>query len=354
MENQRKIITAIFFFALFAFVWTHMLRIFGPFLEAAFWAAVLAYAFFPLHRFFAKMWKKQATLAALVTSFCVVLIVITPATLIVKNLLEQTVQLYPYVSSLLRLKGLDEILVKIQALPTYQTVQRLASSSTVIKENLSDVLLNQVRFLANGVTGQLAAVTKNIFLLSFDVVLTVIFLYMLLKNGERIYRFFYDLIPLEESDRKFLFGKLNTAFSGVIRGQLVTGIVQGILAGLTFFFLGIPASSFLGFATFFASMIPMTGASTVWVPVTAYLFLVQDLLRASILLVVGVFVISLSDNILKPILIRERTKIPAFVLFFAILGGLRLYGFTGIFLGPVMVALFFALIEIYRERYGKA
>ena len=131
-----------------------------------------------------------------------------------------------------------------------------------------------------------------------------------------------------------------------------TSVAQGILCGVVFLVLGLPAPHFFGFVTFIATMIPVLGATLVWMPFVVYLFAAQQTTKAVILLLLGVFVISMVDNIIKPILIGERTKVPIFLLFFGVLGGMNAYGFTGVFLGPLCITIFFALVRIYKMRYG--
>ena len=93
------------------------------------------------------------------------------------------------------------------------------------------------------------------------------------------------------------------------------------------------------------------GAASVWFPIAVYLLIMQFYTKAIILFVVGFFGISLLDNIMKPAIIGEKTKLPYFLLFFGIMGGMKFYGLMGIFLAPVVLSIFFALIKIYREKY---
>jgi predicted PurR-regulated permease PerM len=136
----------------------------------------------------------------------------------------------------------------------------------------------------------------------------------------------------------------------VIRGQLLTAITQAIVAGIIFWMTGIPVPILFAVVLFFTTLIPVLGAATVWVPLVLYLLSIQQHARAAVLFIFGLLVISLLDNVIKPAVIGEKTRLPYFLLFFGILGGLKIYGFMGIFLAPVVLSLFFALIRIYQER----
>ena len=176
-------------------------------------------------------------------------------------------------------------------------------------------------------------------------------LFIFLKDGEKIYRFIYEIAPLERKNKQPLFGQINDTFSAVIRGQLLTSLTQALVAGVIFWFLGLPLPVLFAAVTFITSMIPVVGASAVWLPLVVYLLTLGQQGRALVLFVFGVLVISLIDNLMKPALIGEKTRLPYFLLFFGILGGIKLYGLMGIFIAPVILSLFFALVKIYQEKY---
>ena len=349
---NRRILIAVFYFGLLLFIIYQVLRIFSPFLNAFFWAAILAFGFYPLFLFFLRL-LKQRNLAALATTISVGLIVIPLAFLIFGKLITQTVGLYQLAKDYVGQGGIEALIAKVQNYPWFQIFQEKVLNSAILKKDVSDVLLKVTQYLANAATSQLTVVTKNILVIFINLLMIIVLIYFFLRDGEKAYKTVYDLIPLEDNDRKAIFSKINDTFAGVIRGQFVTSIFQGCIAGFTFLFLGLPAPSFFGVLTFITSSIPFLGAAMVWMPFALYLFLFNQTQQAVILTLIGFFGISLSDNFLKPILIGEKTKLPVFFLFFGVMGGLRAYGMTGMFLGPVVITLFFALIKIYEERYSR-
>ncbi len=173
--------------------------------------------------------------------------------------------------------------------------------------------------------------------------------FFFLKDGAAIYEFIYRITPLDEKTKRTVFTQLGDTFSAVLRGQLVTALVQGALAGVIYWILGLPLPLFFAGITFLAALIPVFGAATVWVPFTLYLVIIKEYPSALILFLLGIFVISLVDNFLKPYLIGGKAKLPYLLLFLGILGGMRVYGLMGIFLAPAVLSLFFVLIKIYQE-----
>ena len=175
--------------------------------------------------------------------------------------------------------------------------------------------------------------------------------FVFFKHGERIYNFIFEIAPFEKETKKALFKQIHETFVAVIRGQLLTSVTQAAVAGIMFTALGVPIPLFFTFLIFLTSLIPILGAASVWFPIAVYLLVMQLYGKAIILFVAGFFGISLLDNIMKPAIIGERTKLPYFLLFFGIMGGMKFYGLMGIFLAPVVLSIFFALIKIYREKY---
>ena len=136
-------------------------------------------------------------------------------------------------------------------------------------------------------------------------------------------------------------------------GQIVVGMVQGVLAWLGFYLLGVPNPVLWGSLTAVISIIPLLGAVLVWVPIVIYLTLAATMTgeywRAITLLFYGTFIISLIDNVLKPKIVGERAKIHPLVILFGILGGIQLFGIPGILIGPLVLTIFDVMIEIYKE-----
>lgn len=348
---QREQFVSYFFIGLFVFILYQLALIISPFFTAIFLAAILAFAFYPLYTLALKIRRVRSWLAALLTTLVVVLIVVLPATFLLISLMQEAVELYQRVSRSISAGELDLLVTNIRQALSTEWVQKLWTKWGPVEQNVTETVLRAARSIGNTSALQLAALTRNVFGWIFNFLLITILLFFFFRDGKYLHDMVFQLLPLSEKTKKTLSSKMSETFAAVIRGQLVTSMVQAILTGLTFWFLGLPLPFFFGFVAFLASMIPITGAATVWIPTTIYLFATQEISKAVALLVIGTFGISLSDNILKPILIGEKTKLPIVLLFLGILGGLNLYGFTGLFIGPVVIALFFVLLDIYQKEY---
>jgi predicted PurR-regulated permease PerM len=192
----------------------------------------------------------------------------------------------------------------------------------------------------------------NILTISLDFIFMSFSIFFFLRDGPEFLKKVRDYIPFSEEQKDRLVKLVRDIIISTIYGGIVVSIAQGTMAGIAFFLLGIPTPVVWGLATSIASFVPLLGAAGVWVPMTIYLFIENEITKGIILAIVGTFGISLIDNILKPIIIGSRTKMPILVIFFSILGGLKLFGLIGLVIGPLVLALFVSLIEIFRSVEG--
>jgi predicted PurR-regulated permease PerM len=159
------------------------------------------------------------------------------------------------------------------------------------------------------------------------------------------------LVPLAESHKAKFFARLDQTTLAVVAGMVITALTQGLLAGLAYWLLGVPFPLVFTALTALTAFIPLGGTALIWVPVSIYLFVVAPVWKGIVMLAWGIGVVTTVDNVLKPLLIGRGAQLPTLFLFFSILGGLAAYGFIGLFLGPILLAILMTAIEIYREEY---
>lgn len=346
----REQFISLFFIGLLLFVVHEIFLIFSPFVQAIFWSGILAFGFYPLYQKLKERWITQEMVASLVMTVLIFLIVLPPVLLVLVNVAAQAIQLYHDASSYVREGQLEKLIDQIRAVPFIQNAETRLFQWEPVKESITAWILSTARAIGNFATGQVGTITKNIFTSALNILLMSFLLFVFLKDGEKIYQFIYEIAPLEKKNKRAIFSQINDTFAAVIRGQLLTSLTQAVVAGFIFWILRLPLPVFFAAVTFITSMIPVAGAAAVWLPLVVYLITLGQYHRAVILFVLGAFVISLIDNLMKPALIGEKTKLPYFLLFFGILGGIKLYGLMGIFIAPVVLSLFFALVKIYQEK----
>jgi len=342
---------SLFFLALLILVVYQICLIFSPFVRAIFWSAILAFAFYPLYQKLRRTLKPHETLAAVLMTLAIFLLVIPPVVFLAANLTAQAIELYQSALTYIREGQLEKLIDQIRSISFIEKVEVRLFQWEPLKQNATEWILGSTRAIGNFAASQARTITKNLFLFGLNTLMMTFLLFVFLKDGEQMYRFFYDIAPLEEKNKRSIFKQLNETFAAVIRGQLLTSLTQAVVAGIIFWALGLPLPIFFAAITFLVALIPVVGASAVWLPLVIYLITLHQQTKALILFLLGAFVISLIDNLMKPALIGEKTKLPYFLLFFGILGGIKLYGLMGIFIAPVVLSLFFALTKIYQEEF---
>jgi predicted PurR-regulated permease PerM len=219
--------------------------------------------------------------------------------------------------------------------------------------DLQNIVLKNLDQLGGQISMYGTRLLKNIAFLLFDLAIAGFTLFFLFRDGDKIVRKIMDLLPMERSHKEHILQRLGQTLSAVVHGLFITASAQGLLAGLGYVAVGIKFSVLLGFATAFMALVPLVGPATVWLPVGIFLLLKGSMIKGVLLLSWGLLVVSMIDNFLKPFLIGEKAKLPFFLLFFGMLGGLQAYGVIGILVGPLMIASVLAFANIYRDQMGK-
>lgn len=165
-------------------------------------------------------------------------------------------------------------------------------------------------------------------------------LFFLLRDGSRIYRAVFESIPLAGGQKERFFARFAVVTVATIKGTLVVSLVQGALGGIIFALLGITGALFWAAVMAIMAILPAVGAAAIWFPAVVLLALGDDWGKAAILLAYGVLVISVVDNLLRPMLVGHDTRMPDWLVLFATVGGLATFGISGFVAGPVLAALF--------------
>ncbi|MEH3085937.1 MAG: AI-2E family transporter [Xylophilus ampelinus] len=323
-----------------AFVWILL-----PFFGAVFWAGVLALIFTPFFRWILRRLKQRRTLAALLTLLVCLVIVILPTALIGGSLVQEGSVVYQKIRSgdIDFGRYFQQI---VGALP--QWVVRVLD-----RFDLGNFGALQQKLTAGAAHGSQVIATQALtigqntfdFLVQFTVMLYLLF--FLLRDGGALSRKIRDAIPLREEHKRDLLGKFATVIRATVKGNIAVAVVQGALGGIAFWFLGIPAPLLWGVVMAFLSLLPAVGAGLIWLPVAVYLLVTGSVWEGVALIVYGVLVIGLVDNILRPLLVGKDTKMPDYVVLISTLGGMALFGLNGFVIGPVIAAMFMAVWDLF-------
>jgi predicted PurR-regulated permease PerM len=185
------------------------------------------------------------------------------------------------------------------------------------------------------------------FVVGFFVMLYL--LYFFLRDGPELVRTVRSAVPLAEGLKRRLQIKFTRVVRATVKGNIAVALVQGALGGLIFWVLGISSPLLWGVLMAFLSLLPAVGCGLVWGPVALYLLARGELWQGVTLILFGVLVIGLVDNLLRPILVGKDTRMPDYLVLISTLGGLTLFGLNGFVIGPLIAALFIASWDIYHS-----
>ena len=324
-----------------------LLLIVSSFIGALLWAALAALLFQPLFQRLLRRWPERRTMAAAVSLLIITVAVVIPALIVASLVIDQSVGVYAQMRS----GNIDFALYFHQvhdALP--DRIQNLVDRSGFdsferVQAKLSQAVSSSVSTIAR----QALSIGANAasFLLAFGVGLYVTF--FLLRDGDSIGPAVVRALPLRRDVAERLSDKFVAVVRATIKGSGVVALVQGALGAATFWIVGVPAALLWGVLMAITALLPAVGPAIIWTPVAIYLLATGAIWQAVVVILSGVFVIGLADNILRPILVGRDTGLPDWMVLVTTLGGIDLIGLSGIVVGPLAGALFMTGWQILTE-----
>jgi predicted PurR-regulated permease PerM len=316
-----------------------------PFWGAVFWGVIIAILSAPLQRLLVRRMRQRKTWAALATLAILVLVVTPPLVLIASALVNEGSGVYARIKSgdLNFGRYFQEI---VAALPPWftQLLDRFGVGNLVdIEERLTAAVAQASQLIATQVLG----VGQNTleFVVGFFIALYLAF--FLLRDGPALARRVKAAIPLEEAHKQALAKKFATVIRATVKGNIVIALIQGTLGGLALWVLDVRGALLWAVLMAFLSLLPAVGAGLIWGPVAVYLLVTGSVIQGVGLVLFGVLVIGMVDNVLRPILVGMDTRMPDYVVLISTLGGLAVFGINGFIIGPVIAAMFIAVWDIY-------
>lgn len=314
-----------------------------PFLNVLLWAAVLTVVFYPMHRRI-RARLPGASSAAAASTLLVIILILLPVSFITVAVVRELG------GAASRLENAPEFLTDssptmkwvFSHLDRYVHVDKAAAKEFIASrmQAWGALLASSTLVVVGGVVGAIVQTG-----------LVVFTMFYLFRDGDRLRHAIYGILPLERVQTSEITARTREVISATLYGVLVIAMIQGTLGTFIFWLLGLPSPLLWGVVMFFLSMIPLAGSVLVWAPAAIYLAITGAFVKAALLVGWGVLVIGTIDNFLSPRLVGKRASLHELLIFFAVLGGLQVFGVLGLILGPVVVAVTLALIEMVREAY---
>lgn len=341
--TQRRL-QAYFFLGAFGLALLLLFFIYRPFLDLIVFAGVLAFLMWPVYRWLLKYFRGFESLASFSTVMLTLVLLLIPLTFFVIALAFEAIDVFNRVRTQVRFDDIEGTLAKILN----------PAQAHLIAEQAGKLVTDVAKYVQpffSGLTASVVAVFSNTVSILFGLFLVLLTMYYLFKDGPAFKKELMNLSPLSDADDTAVFNRIRDAVRAVAYGGFVVSMSKGVIGGLLFLFLGLPAPVFWGTMIALSNFVPGIGTAVVTAPFAVYLFATGHFWRGLILTAVSVLVIGLVDNFLTPQLIRRRIHIHPLLILFSILGGLSLFGGFGVFFGPIILSVTLALIDIYKKEF---
>lgn len=350
-EPKSSLFASLFFIGCFLVVLYFLFVILSPFFTTLLWASVLTVVFFPLFRELLGLTRGRRALASLVSCLLVLLMIVLPVFYLAVAVTRQSIDLYQNVQQSLGAGGIER-LEELEGRPTVRWLLGQAGRWLGVEiPRVRDAAEASLKTVSRFLVARSPSLLKGAGEFVFSFLLMFISMFFFFRDGPEILRLARESNPLPHAYELEILKKFQDVSYAAFFGSLLTALVQGFAGALLFWALGIPSPLFWGAVVAFVSLIPIVGAFLVWLPWSSYLLLSGQTAHGIAMLAVGGVVVSSIDNVVKPMIIRGRTDMHPLLVFLCVLGGMQAFGFIGILVGPLIVALFLSFLEFYRIEY---
>lgn len=310
-------------------------RIISPFLTPLLWGVILTIFFFPFHRRVRDKIRRP-NLAALLSTLIIAVVLIAPVIWLVPAFVSEAAQAIRRVPSQ-------------QVVSTVQGWMEALSNRLPAELEIDAVVSDALRALRGVAAQQSARVAGNLAAFLFEIVVALMTMFYLFRDGPRVGQLLIDVSPLAGPHRESMIQQAVSMISVTVSSVLVVAVAQGVSGGLVFWALDLPSPVFWGVVIAILAIIPLVGAWVVWIPAGLGLILNGETGRGVLLFVLGALIISGVDNVVRPLIIAGRSELNALLVLVSLFGGIATFGFVGIVLGPVIIAAAIGLLMGYRE-----
>ena len=316
-------------------------RLAQPCIPSLVWAGALAVVFTPLHQWIEAR-VRRPNLAAAFSLVIIGLLVVAPATWFAQKLAEQATSVP---ENLQKQIAAGKWHISGDQHPQFDHFLASVEQQVSAPENAS--------MATTWLKSLLSRLVKESAIAAVQVCLTLYFLFYFLRDRFRVLKAIRSFLPLGESETNTLFCRVNDTIHATLYGMLALSALQGVLGGLMFWWLGVPSPWFWALVAALFAFVPVVDTFVLWLPAAVYLGLEGRWGEALGVAALGSLLVRALENFLYPVMMHDRLRVPSVSIFVALAGGLLLFGWSGLVLGPVILTATSALLEICAERFGE-
>ena len=315
----------------------------GEYLVPVFWAAVLAVVFTPVYQWLYRYTGGHGSFAAIGTIFGIVILVAIPATFVTTLIAQESVTLYQTLTQ----ADTEPISLVERVGVLAQSTEWLGVTAPAVEEWVRD----SVARLADTVASSMYSFGQVTIQIVIQLAVAFYVLFFFLRDGRELIEKLLHFIPLSAGREQMILTRFSETTRAVVQGTLLIALVEGLIGGVTFWLVGVSAPALWGVVMTVFSIIPVLGPALIWLPMGLLLIVTGSLWAGIIVLAMGIVVISVIDEFVRPIVVGRKAKMPDAVVLLATLGGLATFGISGFVIGPIVAAVCMTLWVMFETHY---
>jgi len=329
-----------------------------PYLNTLVFAAMLSGSFYPMRTWFRDHWGIRPYAAASLTLLVIIVTLFLPSIYLVIGLSEEAVSVFNYLKETLTENFLEDILFGEglfgnSFIPNFLEELFLAFNLEYNVATIQSLILDSAKFTSTYIINMANQLLGDILMFLFHLIILLVVIFAILLEGDHFKKFLMLLSPLPKEEEELMLEKFNQMNYATLVGNGLGGIIQGCMAGLGFWLVGFDSILLWTTTMVILAFIPMVGMSFVYVPAGIILLVQGRIVEGVILLIFCTMAALAVEQWFKPKFVGNRVQINSVLVFLSIVGGMSVFGFLGIFYGPLIISIFLTFVEIYLQRYGE-
>ncbi len=330
-------------------------QVLEPFIAAAAWALVFAGGFYSPWVWIKRRFPKRQSLAAVLMSLAVALVVLLPATLFSIVLMSQAADAIGKLGQELASRNLKtaEDFARIPAIS--EALDRVQEATGLTPAAIQEKGVEALGKVSGSLAGKSAGFVKGLMNVILTFVMTIFLLFFFFRDGDAMVKNLSEILPVSDESRTKLVVHLRSMLQSIFKGSFLCALIQGLTGAIGWVIAGLPSPAVAGAAMALFSLLPVGGTALVWGPGAIWLWISGHHAAAIFLVIWGAVVVStLADNVLKPILIGQGAELHTLEVFLGVFGGIGAFGLLGVFFGPILLALVSTLLGILRDESARS
>lgn len=335
-----------FFFIILIIVTILFFWLIGAFIFSIFWAIIFGIIFYPLYKKILKLFKNHKSISSITTIFLILIIIFIPLLLIINMAAKEAIEVYHD-------QAIHENIQKyINMIPYQYKIENFLTEKGLNTDEIKTNLISSIQSIVAIIGQEAISIGKKTIAIIINFFLMLYLLFFFFKDGKRILKRISEILPIGNKYGIQIFNKFTEIIKAMFSGTIIIALIQGILGGFFLFIVGVENFILLTIIMILLSIIPILGPAIVLIP-AAIIFLLLGGIWQAIILIIATILISTIDNIFRPYLVGNATKMHDVLIILSIFGGLALFGITGFIIGPVIAGMFLTMWLIFEEKYKK-